>query len=227
MEFYNWTELTTGFFVTFIILTAVKFRQLFKFWRNSFYTEIYSSFIEFLYRRKNLQRMSQSYWLKSQLGDHRICFQMARSHDDNDPQAYIVIMLSSGVYLLQIKNYIGEIIGKSVNDFSLIQADKDKSTGKMLTQVRKIENPIKLMNEFSAKWEALTGRACDTHKLIVFSDKSIIKIKNSLTKDVVITNRLKLFESIKNIHQEQLGKLSANEIEDIYTMFLTNVNDLT
>ncbi|PWC16656.1 hypothetical protein DDT52_17815 [Brenneria roseae subsp. roseae] len=227
MEFYNWTELTTGFFVTFIVLTAVKFRQLFKFWRNSFYTEIYSSFIEFLYRRKNLQRMSQSYWLKSQLGDHRICFQMARSHDDNDPQAYIVIMLSSGVYLLQIKNYIGEIIGKSANDFSLIRADKDKATGEILTQVRKIENPIKLMNEFSAKWEALTERTCDTHKLIVFSDKSIIKIKSSLTKDVVITNRLKLFESIKNIHQEQLGKLSGSEIEDIYAMFLTNINDLT
>lgn len=213
MEFYNWPELVVGFGLVFILMMTVKFHQLFKYWRNSFYTELYSSFVEFIYRRKSLSRMSTSYWLKNQLGDHRIFFQLAKSADAARPQAYIIIILSSGVYVLQIKNDIGKIVGDIHNNFSVLNGANKR---------KKIESPIQLLNDFISRWIAATQLNCPIYKMIVLSDDSTLKIVGKFDNSITITHRNELFISLKEKHYSQQPVLEQKDIEQIYLSFLAN-----
>ena len=46
--------------------------------RRSIYIEIYSSYFEYAFRRKNLVRLSESFYLNNEFGKHKIFYQIAR-----------------------------------------------------------------------------------------------------------------------------------------------------
>ena len=48
--------------------------------------------------------MSQSYWLERELGSHRIMYQITKTKYENIVQPYILILLTTGLYVIQIHN---------------------------------------------------------------------------------------------------------------------------
>ena len=72
--------------------------------RRSIYIEIYSSYFEYAFRRKNLVRLSESFYLNNEFGKHKIFYQIAQDKNEKTPQAYILILLPSGIYVLNVKN---------------------------------------------------------------------------------------------------------------------------
>lgn len=220
MELLVWMELLVGFLGVFFMLSLFKIYQLFRFWRNSFYTEIYSSFIEFLFRRKSLNRMSTSYWLSNELGDHRIMYQMAHSQDKNLPQAYIIIALSSGIYILQIKNYKGKVEGYSNHRFQLKISKSVTEKGKQKADVITIANPFKEIHDFTYRWNKLIAIDSPIYNIIVFSDQCQVEINPLLTKNIIVINRKEMFRTIKDLHNNNTTKNLIN-VNDVYTKFMT------
>ena len=56
--------------------------------RRSIYIEIYSSYFEYAFRRKNLVRLSESFYLNNEFGKHKIFYQIAQDKNEKTPQAY-------------------------------------------------------------------------------------------------------------------------------------------
>ena len=78
--------------------------------RRSIYIEIYSSYFEYAFRRKNLIRLSESFYLNNEFGKHKIFYQIAQGKNDKTPQAYILILIPSGIYVLNVKNHTAMFI---------------------------------------------------------------------------------------------------------------------
>lgn len=65
--------------------------------RRSIYIEIYSSYFEYAFRRKNLIRLSESFYLNNEFGKHKIFYQIAQGKNEKTPQAYILILIPSNL----------------------------------------------------------------------------------------------------------------------------------
>ena len=104
-----WNEVLTGIVLVaggyWIIKTIYQWRLF----RRSIYTEIYSAYIEYAFRKKNLVRLSESYYLKNELGKHRIVYQIVQAKGEKNPQAYILLLVSTGIYIINVKNQRGTI----------------------------------------------------------------------------------------------------------------------
>ena len=93
-----------GFYCMFSIAMVIKTIRNYYIFKASFYTEIYSGLFEYITRKKSLKRMSQSYWLERELGSHRIMYQITKTKYENIVQPYILILLTTGLYVIQIHN---------------------------------------------------------------------------------------------------------------------------
>ena len=103
----------------------VRYVYMWNIYRRSIQKEIYSNFIEYQLRRRNLTRLSESYYLRSRFGEHRIVYQMAQAKNESIPQAYVIIILTSGLYILAVKNQNGRVIAKRRGDFKQFFMDKN------------------------------------------------------------------------------------------------------
>lgn len=164
--------------------------------------------------------MSTSYWLSNELGSHRIMFQMAHSQDKNIPQAYIIIALSSGIYILQIKNYKGKVEGHSNNRFQLKINKSVTEKGNQKEDVIAIADPFKEIHDFSYRWNKLIAINSPIYNIIVFSDQCQVEINSLLTKNIIVINRREMFRTIKDLHIKNATKNPIN-VNDVYTKFMT------
>ena len=95
--------------------------------RRSIYIEIYSSYFEYAFRRKNLIRLSESFYLNNEFGKHKIFYQIAQGKNDKTPQAYILILIPSGIYVLNVKNQSGKVVLKKHGDYKQYYTEKGKN----------------------------------------------------------------------------------------------------
>lgn len=104
-----WLDLLPGLLLAAGIILFIKGVSGWYMFSRSIYKEIYSNYLEYVMRKKSLSKLSESYFLDSRLGKHRIYYQLAAAKGEKTPQAYVVLILSSGLYLMDIKKQTGEI----------------------------------------------------------------------------------------------------------------------
>lgn len=85
-----------GFWLVKTVYCWIRFRK-------SIQMEVYSNYLEYSIRRKKITRLSESWYFKSEFGKHRIFYQLAQTKKEKVPQAYVLIMLTSGLYILNYK----------------------------------------------------------------------------------------------------------------------------
>ncbi len=212
-----WFFVVSGFIAIFVSVGAVRLYRARKLFKASFYTEIYSGFFEYNLRRKSLKRLATSNWLHSQFGEHRIFFQMAQSKKGDSPQAYLLIVLQSGVYTILCKNYVGKFIEKN-KKFEVKSQTIDKKTKVVNKSIRKVSDPIVEIEEFNQRWKKFSNTNYNEHNIVVFSDECEIVLEEE--KKYPFINRNKLFDTIKKMHEQSKEVMSDDEIVALYNVFM-------
>lgn len=218
-----WFIVICGFIIVFVVSSSIKTHRARKLFKASFYTELYSGFLEYNLRRKSLKRLATSNWLNSQFGEHRIFYQMTQAKKGEAPQAYILVILSSGVYTILCKNYIGKLIGKN-GKYEVQSVKKDKKTDVELKNTRKVSNPIAEIKDFKHRWKDFIGKDFVMNEIVVFTDDCLINVDENMKENIPFVNRNELFNTIKRIHSTSKEVLNDDEIIMLYKSFLKKTN---
>lgn len=218
-----WFIVICGFIIVFVVSSSIKTYRARKLFKASFYTELYSGFLEYNLRRKSLKRLATSNWLNSQFGEHRIFYQMTQAKKGEAPQAYILVILSSGVYTILCKNYIGKLIGKN-GKYEVQSVKKDKKTGVELKNTRKVSNPVAEIKDFKHRWKDFIGKEFVMNEIVVFTDDCLINVDENMKENIPFVNRNELFNTIKRIHSTSKEVLNDDEIIMLYKSFLKKTN---
>ncbi len=193
-----WNEVLTGIVLVaggyWIIKTIYQWRLF----RRSIYTEIYSAYIEYAFRKKNLVRLSESYYLKNELGKHRIVYQIVQAKGEKNPQAYILLLVSTGIYIINVKNQRGTIHLKCHGDKeSRRPMDESRFFAKRMRQrIGEPELPLRA--------------------IVVFPEKSELIWEGPEDQEIMVVKRKGLIEAVKNDMASGREILSESRIDEIY-----------
>ena len=100
-------EFYVGLILCFIIFLGYRFIGQYIQFTRSIYREVYSNIFEYRMRCKSIDKMSESYWYKQQFGAHKISYMVFENNKKKSIQAYLFLILSSGLYIINVRNSIG------------------------------------------------------------------------------------------------------------------------
>ena len=141
-------------------------------------------------------------------------FLSAGSDKEKVPQAYVLIMLTSGLYILNVKNQSGKIYAKKKGDFRQIYTEKGKN-GTEHTYLFK--NPLEESRYFENQIrKRLTEETVPIQSLAVFPQKSEIIWEQEEDAEIPVIHRKQLFEWIKTDFEVNQGRLAEKKIDGIY-----------
>lgn len=205
-----------GFFCMFSIVMVIKTIRNYYIFKASFYTEIYSGLFEYITRKKSLKRMSQSYWLERELGSHRIMYQITKTKYENIVQPYILILLTTGLYVIQIHNESAHYI---CHQGTLKKITENKNKEKI---VQNLPFPISEFKNFQYHFELLLDNTVIPMRYILaFTDHSQLDI---YLKDISVIQKKQLIQTIKEYHLQSKDVYSKEDIERIYYHFTKKIS---
>lgn len=113
-----------GFFGVIIFSMGLKAYQDYKLYKGSFYTILYSGFVEYYVRLRKRKDLSQSDWLKQEIGEHRIIFNSYLDQDGIPVHNFVTLFHNKGAHMFSIVHSKGEITGKDKDKYWIVHRDK-------------------------------------------------------------------------------------------------------
>ncbi len=185
-----WLEVGIGIVIVMGAAWLVKTATGWNIYRKSIQTELYSNYFEYAFRAKSIEKLSRSFYFKSEFGAHRICYQIAKGKNEkneNYPQAYVMLLLSSGLYILNIKN-----------------------------QQNQSGNPIEETRYFTKKIREKLESSCPRiHQAVILPEHSE-EWKGTKDREVPVLKRKQMFGTIQEDFTKNKGLLSEKQIEELY-----------
>lgn len=186
-------------------------------YNKSIYKVIYSSYLEYHFKKNKIRKLSESSAFSEDFGKHRILFQLFSVKGQNSPQPYIIIILSSGMYCLKVSNVQGEITGKKTGTWEHVMAFDKKHPEKKVKE--KIVNPITELEQFTKKiQEKISKIEVQVYKIAVFPDCSILKLNSEDMEGLLAIKRSQLKDTLMNIHKSKENLLNDWEIDALWEM---------
>lgn len=215
VEMSVWSDVLIGIAAVAGSVIFVKYIYMWNIYRRSIQTEIYSNFIEYQMRCKNLLKLSESYYLKSRFGKHRIVYQMAQAKNSEIPQAYVIIILTSGLYILCVKNQSGRVIAKRQGDFK--QFFIDKKRGKAEEKQFLFKNPLNESRYFEKRLRNLIPNIdCPIMDMVVFPKHCEISWEGKEDETIPVIQRKQMIEVLKNNFEKHEKVLTENDVDYIF-----------
>lgn len=210
-------EIILGLSLSAIVVFLLRFIFGWSRYRRSIHKVIYSSYLEYYSKKNRIRKLSESAAFAEDFGKNKVLFQLFSNNGAKLPKPYIIVILSSGIYCLKVSNALGEIYGaKSGNWENIVGYDKKYPDKKVK---EKIANPIIELEQFSKKiQEKIIKIKTPVYKIVVFPDKSTLKIKNEGKGTAVIIRRSQLQDTLINIHQSKEKILCDWEIDALWEM---------
>lgn len=207
-----WSDVLIGIAVVAGSILLVKNVYMWNIYRRSIQTEIYSNFPEYQLRRKSLTKLSESYYLNSVFGKHRIVYQMAQAKNEKAPQAYVILILASGLYILNVKNQSGRVLAKRKGDFKQYFKDRGKEEKLFL-----FRNPLDEVRFFEKRLkEKLPSAECPVTNMVVFPQRCQLSWDGQEDGEIRVLRRKQLFGVIKEHFEKNPAVLTEGQIDDIF-----------
>ena len=169
--------------------------------RRSIYIEIYSSYFEYAFRRKNLVRLSESFYLKN----------------EKTPQAYILILLPSGIYVLNVKNQSGKVVLKKHGDYKQYYTEKGKKGQADKQHEYLFKNPMDESRFFAKRIEQRIGATkIPVRSVIIFPEHAEITWDGTPENEIPIIHRKQLIQTLKEENEKNERVLSDDQIDELY-----------
>lgn len=210
-------DIIIGLSLTAITILLYKWIYGWYIYKRSVYKVIYSSYLEFYFKKSKIKKLSESSVFADDFGKHRILFQLFSTKAQKMPQPYIIIILSSGMYLLKVSNAQGEVYGEKtgpwINVVSLDKKHQDKRVNQKLT------NPNFELQQFNQKvQEKISKINTQVYKIVVFPDQSTLKLKSEKIGEITAIYRSKLCKTLMDIHKSKDKELDEWEIDALWQM---------
>ncbi|WP_050637937.1 hypothetical protein [Candidatus Stoquefichus sp. SB1] len=207
-----------GFLCIFLIGFMIKTIRQYYIFKASFYTEIYSGFFEYMVKHGNLRRMSKSYWLENELGEHRLMFQITKSQTDDIIQPYILILLSSGLYVIQTYNESAHYV---CNKQKMKKITENENHEKI---VQNLPFPISQFESFQNHFQDLIGEKDIPMKyMMLFTDLSQLDLSS---QTIPFVQKHQFISTLKLQHTTSKCIFEQGDIERIYHLFQQKVLSL-
>lgn len=185
-----WNEVLTGIALVAGSCWLLKTIYQWNLFRKSIYVEIYSSYIEYAFRKKNLVRLSESFFLKNELGKHRIFYQIAKGRNESIPQAYVVLILSTGIYIMNIKNqYQQSALKKTLLESGIFES-------RIRQRIGAVDIPMK--------------------SIVVFPQSCSLNWSGSDKQNITVVKRKDAITAIRKNAEKSSNILSDQQIDQIY-----------
>ncbi len=120
--------------VTFLLLTilgvmvfawALQGVRLYKSYRGDIYSALFGSFFPYFYKYVILRDCSESGYLRSQIGCHRLIFTMT-NNDEGQKSRFCVVLYSHGIMVICYDRATGQFRGNTGGKtWNVIRTDKD------------------------------------------------------------------------------------------------------
>ena len=175
--------------------------------RRSIQTELYSGYLEYSVRKRKIRSLSKSYYLNSEFGKHRIVYQLAHNKREKIPQAYVLLLLTSGLYILNVKNQSGKILAKKKGDFKQNFDGHEYLFQNPITESRYFEKRLR---------EKMPGMDVPVRLLVVFPEDSELFWEGDESRDVPVLHRRQLIEWIKKEDGANHGILEERQIDSLF-----------
>lgn len=185
-----WNEVLTGIALVAGGCWILKTIYQWNLFGKSIYVEMYSSYVEYAFRKKNLVRLSESFFLKNEFGKHRIFYQIAKEKNEKTPQAYILIILSTGIYILNIKNqYQQSALKKTILESGVFES-------RIRQRIAVKDIPMK--------------------SIVVFPQSCNLSWSGSNKQNIIVVKRKDVISVIKKNVETSINILSDQQIDQIY-----------
>lgn len=196
-----------GFFGVIIFAMGLKAYQDYKLYKGTFYSVLYSGFVEYYLRLRQRKDLSQSDWLKQEIGDHRIVFNSYLDQNGKPVHNFVTIFHTKGTHMFSIIESKGEISGKDKDKHWIIH--RDGKTFRIPASSALLEQHI----DYVKKQTSLTN----IEGVLMFqNDTDISKMKTSWNT----AKFSELLDVLKNGSEER----SLLEIEACFKKCTENVN---
>ena len=207
-----WSDVLIGIAVVAGSILLVKNAYMWNIYRRSIQTEIYSNYLEYQLRRKSLTKLSESYYLKSGFGKHRIVYQMAQAKNEKVPQAYVILILASGLYIISVKNQSGRVIANKKGDFKQFFMDKGKKEKMFL-----FRSPLEEIRFFEKKLkEKLPSIECPIMNMVVFPQRCQLSWDGEKEEAIPVLQRKQMFGVLKEHFENNPATLTDGQIDYIF-----------
>ena len=138
--------------------------------------------------------------------------------DGSTAQIDELIIATSGIYVIEMKNYKGWIFGNENNQYWTQVLYKGYSGG---STKNRLYNPIRQnASHIACLRKNLKGYKGPIHSLVVFSDEAEFKDVTVNSSDVYLLYESHLNRMIHGIDSAYKDRISENEINDIHTKLL-------
>jgi hypothetical protein len=202
-----WNEVILGFALVAGTYWLVKTVYYWLRFRRSIQIEIYSNFLEYSIRKKNIRRLSESYYLKSEFGKHRILYQIAQSKNAKVPQAYVILMLTSGLYILNVKNQGGKILAKKNGDFKQIYEKHEYLFRNPMEESRYFEKQLR---------KKMSADEIPVKSMVIFPQKCELVWEKEPADEIPVIHRKELIRWIREDFEKNQGSLTEKQINHIF-----------
>lgn len=196
-----------GFFGIIIFALGLKAYQDYKYYKGSFYTVLYSGFVEYYLRLRQRKDMSQSDWLKQEIGEHRIVFNSYLDQNGVPVHNFVTIFHNKGVHLFSVIQSKGQITGKDKDKHWIVHRD-----GKTF----RIPASSELLRQHIDYVKKQTGLS-QIEGVLMFTDTadfSKMKTEWSTAK----------YSELLNVLKNGTGSMTTMEIEACFKKCTENVN---
>ncbi len=212
-----WSDVIAGFALIAGTYWLIKTVRSWRRFRRSVQKEIYSGYFEYAFRSKNLMRLSESFYFKNTFGKHRIFYQLAQAENQKAPQAYVLILLTSGLYILNIKNQGGKITAGKTGDFKQHYAEKNGNKKSQAEHLYLLENPIEESRFFEERIrKRLKNFRIPYRSIVVFPDRCELSWDKEAEKEIPVIRRGQLLGLLEADFTKALDRLTENQIDEIF-----------
>ncbi len=212
-----WSDVIAGFALIAGTYWLIKTVHDWLRFRRSVQKEIYSGFFEYAFRRKNLMRLSESFYFKNSFGKHRIFYQLAQAENQKAPQAYVLILLTSGLYILNIKNQGGKITARKTGDFKQHYTEKHGGKELQTEHLYLLKNPLEESRFFEERIrKRLKNFRIPYQSIVVFPDHCQLSWDGEAEKEIPVIKRGQLFGLLEADFTEALDSLTESQIDEIF-----------
>ncbi len=195
-----------GFFGIIIFALGTKAYQDYKHYKGSFYTILYSGFVEYYFRLRQRKDMSQSDWLKQELGEHRIVFNSYLDQNGIPVYNFVTIFHTKGTNMFSIIQSKGEITGKDKDKHWIVHRD---------SKTYRIPASSSLLQQHADLVKSKTGIHEVVGTLMFPDDTDTSKLKTEWNKAS--------YSELMNILKNGNGSMTTMEIEACFKKCTENV----
>lgn len=189
-----------GFLSMIFISMGYKMLKTYKSYEHTFYSYLFSNYLEYYFKLKVRKNLSVSSWCNHEIGEHRIVYHNYLNEEGKAIYQFITIFHLKGIQVFSIISSKGEFTGKIKDKYWIIHRD-DKTY--------RIQNPENILTQHLEHLKSSLQVDIPINTAFLFpTDSNVEKLKTNYP----CVN----YDQFTSILKESNNSLSSEQIKNLF-----------